>query len=181
MDMCIQANHLKRTLGELQRRQYGLLMQEAEGKTAKRMRDKDLALKEMGCKKIELEFENSALKEEIKKLEYKVKYLENTSASLRAQLQEYIRREGKLVESGGCSGGGDHNEEQEDVESAHVDPYRVEPILLACKSCGKQVANVMMWPCRHVSACDTCDASLNLKTCPACDAVKTTTIQVFLP
>lgn len=100
------------------------------------------------------------------------KRLENTVGTLRASLLKATVRGGL-----GCCGSA--GVAAEDAESSYVDPDRVEPVSLACKGCGKRVATVMMWPCRHVCVCKGCDVVS--KTCLVCRSIKTTSIEVVLP
>lgn len=69
--------------------------------------------------------------------------------------------------------------EEEEAESSFEDPDRVGPVRLDCKVCERELATVMVWPCRHVCVCARCDAAT--KCCPVCRQVKTTSVQVCLP
>ncbi|XP_057778498.1 BOI-related E3 ubiquitin-protein ligase 1-like [Salvia miltiorrhiza] len=69
--------------------------------------------------------------------------------------------------------------EEEEAESSFEDPDRVRPVRLDCKVCKRELAKVMLWPCRHVCVCPSCDAAT--KCCPVCRLVKTTSVQLSLP
>lgn len=170
----LQGDHLKRTLADMQQRQYNVLVYEAEEMAAKKVKEKELELNQMARKIVGLEHRESLLQKENQFLQHKLKHVEETTASLRAALQEAIQRGGK-VECGGCS---EPVGQQDDAESVHVDPSQVEPVQMACKVCGKQVSTVMMWPCLHICTCKSCDYKTNI--CPVCSSTKTNSLEVCL-
>ncbi|KAG6407771.1 hypothetical protein SASPL_130769 [Salvia splendens] len=49
---------------------------------------------------------------------------------------------------------------EEEGESSFEDLDRVRPVRLDCKVCERELANVMVWSCRHVCVCKRCDAAL---------------------
>ncbi|KAG6400202.1 hypothetical protein SASPL_137027 [Salvia splendens] len=49
---------------------------------------------------------------------------------------------------------------EEEGESSFEDPDRVGPVRLDCKVYERELANVMVWSCRHVCVCKRCDAAL---------------------
>ncbi|KAL3521356.1 hypothetical protein ACH5RR_019505 [Cinchona calisaya] len=150
-----QGENLKRMFVELQRRQYSVLVYEAEELAGKKVKETELELSQVVRKNVGLEHREAKLQKENQMLQKRVKYLEDTTASLRAALQEAIIGGGK-VEGVACSS--EAPQQHDDLESAHVDPDRVEPIMLTCNACEKQVATMMMmWPCRHVSTCKKCE------------------------
>lgn len=170
----MQGENLKRMLADMQRRQYHALVYEAEERAAKKVKEKELELNQVTRKNVGLEHRECLLQKEIQILNGKVKHLEGTTASLTAALQEAQLRGGQ-VEGRGSS----EDQQQDDVESACVDANLVEPVNLACKVCGKRVATMMMWPCRHVSTCKRCDEIT--KVCPVCSSTKATGVEVCLP
>ncbi|XP_071937628.1 probable BOI-related E3 ubiquitin-protein ligase 3 [Coffea arabica] len=173
-----QGEHFKCVLAEMQRRQYDAVVHEAEEKAAKKVKEKELELNQVARKILGYEHREALFQKENQLLQSKLKYLEDTNASLRAALQEALLRGGKAEETGGSS-----EVQQDEAESSHVGRHRlaeeVEPIKLACRACGKRVATVMTWPCRHVSTCTRCDETT--KACPVCGSIKTTSVEVRLP
>nr|XP_027115605.1 probable BOI-related E3 ubiquitin-protein ligase 3 [Coffea arabica] len=174
----VQGEHFKCVLAEMQRRQYDAVVHEAEEKAAKKVKEKELELNQVARKILGYEHREALFQKENQLLQSKLKYLEDTNASLRAALQEALLRGGKAEETGGSS-----EVQQDEAESSHVGRHRlaeeVEPIKLACRACGKRVATVMTWPCRHVSTCTRCDETT--KACPVCGSIKTTSVEVRLP
>ncbi|KAL1559342.1 RING-type E3 ubiquitin transferase [Salvia divinorum] len=115
----------------------------------------------------ELERLAALFKGEAERLLARVRYLEHAVMSLSEGLQEAnaARLYAETVE--------------EEGESSFEDPDRVGPVRLDCKVCERELANVMVWPCRHVCICRRCDATT--KCCPVCRMVKTTSVEVCLP
>ncbi|KAG6418523.1 hypothetical protein SASPL_120727 [Salvia splendens] len=115
----------------------------------------------------ELERLAAMYKWEAERLLARVRYLEHAVMSLSEGLQEAnaARHYAEAVE--------------EEGESSFEDPDRVRPVRLDCKVCERELANVMVWPCRHVCVCKRCDAGA--KCCPVCGMVKTTSVEVCLP
>ncbi|CAH8354214.1 unnamed protein product [Eruca vesicaria subsp. sativa] len=46
-----------------------------------------------------------------------------------------------------------------------------------CKRCGEREASVLVLPCRHLCLCTVCGSAL-LRTCPVCDSVMNTSVNV---
>lgn len=115
----------------------------------------------------ELERLAAMYKGEAERLLGRVRYLEHAVVSLSEGLQEAnaARCYAEAVE--------------EEGESSFEDPDRVGPVRLDCKVCERELASVMVWPCRHVCVCKRCDAAA--KCCPVCRMVKTTSVEVCLP
>ncbi|CAI9091944.1 OLC1v1027067C1 [Oldenlandia corymbosa var. corymbosa] len=169
-----QGDQLRRSLAEAQRRQYCLLLFDAEERAAKKLKEKDLELSEMASQKAALEHKEVALHREISELQRRVKALERENGALRLDVQEALILGGKLESSG-------YSDENDDVQSANnVDPAgsRVEPVRLVCKVCTRQVANMMMWPCRHLCLCKGCAGPV--RACPVCRRRSINTVEINL-
>ncbi|KAA8533938.1 hypothetical protein F0562_031455 [Nyssa sinensis] len=110
----------------------------AEERASKRLKEKEMELDRAVRRNAELEEKAACFRMEAQVWQAQVKMLEETTANLRAALYQASMR------------GGSREREAEDAESSYIDPERVEPVSLVCKACGKRVATVMMWPCRHV-------------------------------
>ncbi|XP_047939542.1 BOI-related E3 ubiquitin-protein ligase 1-like [Salvia hispanica] len=115
----------------------------------------------------ELERLAAMYKGEAERLLARVRYLEHAVMSLSEGLQE-ANAAGHYAEA-----------VEEEGESSFEDPDRVGPVRLDCKVCERELANMMVWPCRHVCVCKRCDAAA--KCCPVCGMVKTTSVEVCLP
>lgn len=64
-------------------------------------------------------------------------------------------------------------------EEAEWSRQAVEPVRLECKVCVEHVVTVMMWPCRHVCVCITCNTVS--RRCPVCKMEKMTYIELCYP
>ncbi|KAL3524097.1 hypothetical protein ACH5RR_016931 [Cinchona calisaya] len=115
-----QGDHLRRILESMQRRQYEVLECEAEERAAKKLKEKELELNQVARKLVGMEIRENLFQKENQILKNRVRRLEETNNSLRAELQEAILRGGKVERSG--------SSELDDVESAHVDPHRIPPL-----------------------------------------------------
>lgn len=105
---------------------------------------------------------------EAERLMGRVRHLERTAMSLSEGLQQ-----------ANAARFADPVEEEASAESSFEDPDRVGPVRLECKVCERQLATMMMWPCRHVCVCSGCDNAT--RRCPVCRLVKTTSVEVCLP
>lgn len=143
------------------------MFEKAEEQATKRLK---LQLEEKSERNAELEKLVELYKGEAERLLGRVRYLERTAQSLREGLQQanaarHYAETMTMVE--------------EEGESSFEDPDRVGPVRMECKVCERQLATVMVWPCRHVCVCTRCDVAT--KCCPVCRLVKTTSVEVCLP
>ncbi|XP_058184146.1 BOI-related E3 ubiquitin-protein ligase 1-like [Rhododendron vialii] len=166
------AEQLQRALADKWQGHYRTLQCAAEERAAKRLKEREGEMEKMVRRNAELEQMAARYSAEAEVWRTEAKRLENTVGTLRASLLKATVRGGL-----GC-GGSAGVAAAEDAESSYVDPDRVEPVSLACKGCGKRVATVMMWPCRHMCVCKGCD--IVSKTCLVCRSIKTTSIEVVL-
>lgn len=132
----------------------------AEERATKKLRESDMKLQEKEEQNAELERLVELYKGEAERLLIRVRYLERTAQSL-------------------SEANAARDAVEEEAESSFEDPDRVGPVRLDCKVCERQLATVMVWPCRHVCVCKRCDVTT--KYCPVCRLVKTTSVEVSLP
>ncbi|KAL7146638.1 hypothetical protein ABFS83_06G055100 [Erythranthe nasuta] len=137
-----------------------------EEKAAKKLKEKESELQQKTARNIELERLATLYKSEAERLLNRSRQLETMNISLRASLQE-ANEARRLAET-----------EQED-ESSFEDPDRVGPVRLDCKVCQRQLATVLIWPCRHLCICTGCQAVTKL--CPVCCGLKTNSVEICLP
>ncbi|KAI9089338.1 hypothetical protein K1719_029617 [Acacia pycnantha] len=180
-----QGEQLRRELAEKRQRHYRALLSVAEESVARRLREKEVEMEKATRRNAELEARAAQLSVEAQVWQAKAKAQEATAASLQAQLQQAMMsggaqdKAGCLAEDGGLScavGGGEG--QAEDAESAYIDPDRVVETGPKCKGCGKRVASVVAWPCRHLCICTECDA--HFRACPVCLTLINSTVEVFL-
>jgi E3 ubiquitin-protein ligase BOI-like protein len=63
-------------------------------------------------------------------------------------------------------------------DNAAADDDAASKASAACRACGQGGACVLVLPCRHLSLCRACDASVD--TCPVCAATKNASLHVLL-
>ncbi|KAL8552421.1 hypothetical protein ACS0TY_001203 [Phlomoides rotata] len=135
----------------------------AEERAAKRLKDRE---SELLVQNAQLQSMADHYKTQAERLVIRVRTLERTNRSLTERLDE-------------ANAARFYEETAQEEASSFPDPDRVEPITLECKICERKMATVMLWPCRHVCVCTLCDAGINF--CPACNGMKTNSIEVHLP
>ncbi|XP_073126492.1 probable BOI-related E3 ubiquitin-protein ligase 3 [Henckelia pumila] len=138
-----------------------------EEKTAKKLKEVESDIRKKLRENAELEKKAEHYKTEAQRLHRRVMHLEQVAMSLREGLENATsaRRYEENV--------------QEDAESSFVDTERPRLVRLGCMVCEKEIATVMIWPCRHICLCSGCDAVT--KSCPFCRSIKTTSVKVNLP
>ncbi|PSS09670.1 BOI-related E3 ubiquitin-protein like [Actinidia chinensis var. chinensis] len=177
MEQFIQAQgeQLRRTIAEKRQRHYRALLWAAEETASRRLREKAAEVEKAALRNTELEARAAQLSAEACAWHARARAEEATAASLQEQLKQAIISGGGGGEELGCAGGA----EAEDAESAHIDPDRVEFVRgPSCKACRRQVASVVVLPCRHLSLCRDCGAVA--QACPLCLTFRESSIEVFL-
>ncbi|CAH9086647.1 unnamed protein product [Cuscuta europaea] len=183
-----QGEQLRRTLEEKRQRYYRALLGAAEESAVRRLKEKDADVEKARRRNIELEARAAKLSAEAQAWQARAREQEITAVALQAQLQHALVNGG----GGGRAGCGSHLPERndgsgqgcaggdaEDAESAYIDPDRVEASAgTSCRTCRKRVAAVVLLPCRHLCLCVQCDAVC--MTCPLCQCVKSSSVEVFL-
>ncbi|KAL6509399.1 hypothetical protein OROGR_022709 [Orobanche gracilis] len=164
--LLLHTDILRQALGGMLEKQHKIMHRAAEEKSAKKLKQKEIELQNKSLQNIELERKAEHYKKEAERLSTKARNLERATMSLKSCLEEAnaARRYAETA--------------QEEAESFFEDPDRVGPVRLDCKVCDRQLASVMMWPCRHVCVCTRCDAAT--KVCPVCRLMKTTSVEVYL-
>ncbi|KAL6530364.1 hypothetical protein OROHE_014717 [Orobanche hederae] len=164
--LLLHTDILRQALGGMLEKQHKIVHRAAEEKAAKKLKQKEIELQNKSLQNIELERKAEHYKKEAERLSTKVRNLERATMSLKSCLEE-AKAARRYAETA-----------QEEAESSFEDPDRVAPVRLDCKVCDRQLASVMMWPCRHVCVCTRCDAAT--KVCPVCRLMKTTSVEVYL-
>ncbi|XP_019430489.1 PREDICTED: BOI-related E3 ubiquitin-protein ligase 1-like [Lupinus angustifolius] len=179
---------LQSTLAARRQRHYQELLRAAEEAVARRLREMEGEVDKATRRNAELEARAAQLSSEAQVWQAKARAHEAAATSLQVQLQQTIIAAG----AGRCHGGDDGGAglscaldggQAEDVESAYIDPDRVEVITSAaarakCRGCEKRVASVVVLPCRHLCMCAGCDA--HFRACPVCLTLKDSTVEVHL-
>ncbi|PIN26914.1 putative E3 ubiquitin ligase [Handroanthus impetiginosus] len=146
-------------LNERVRRELEGLM----GKTAMRLKEKEVELQQKVAENAELERVMMHYRTEVERLQMTVRCLEQVvNVQARLGLQE-----GTATSQ--CS------------ETGKEDEQIFMAVRLDCRNCKREMATVMLWPCRHVCLCRRCDADLRVMFCPVCCLLKNGSLEVFLP
>ncbi|XP_073281641.1 E3 ubiquitin-protein ligase BOI-like [Primulina huaijiensis] len=169
LDLVIQSH------GETLRRQIEGIMEKnqhsihyaVEERVDKKLKEMESDIRRKRGENAELEKKAQHYKAEAQRLHRRVMHLEQMAMSLKEGLENatLAHRHGEHV--------------QEDGESSYVDTEQAGLVWLDCMVCEKEIATVVIWPCRHICLCLGCDAVT--KSCPFCRSVKTTSVKVNLP
>lgn len=138
-----------------------------EERAAKKLKEMESNIRTKRRENAELEKKAQHYKAEAQRLNRRVLHLEQMAMSLKEGLENAISEQ-------------QHGENvQEDGESSFVGTEQAGLVRLDCMVCEKEIATVMIWPCRHLCLCSSCDAVTKL--CPFCRLVKATSVKVNLP
>lgn len=174
-----QGDQLRRTLAEKRQRHYHALLATAEEAVAKKIREKEAEVEKAVRRNAELQARAAHFSAEAQVWQARARAQEATAATLQAQLQNAIMRQGCAQNHDGtltCASG---EVAADDAESAYIDPERVEVMRgPSCKACQKRVASVVLLPCRHLSLCNECDGVV--QSCPLCLSFRSSSVEVFL-
>ncbi|GFP89410.1 boi-related E3 ubiquitin-protein ligase 1 [Phtheirospermum japonicum] len=164
----MQTDILRQALDGMLERQHKTIHRVAEESANKKLKQKEneLLMKSAHIKDLEVKAEH--YKREADRLSRRVSYLETKTRSLKARLENanMARRYGEPA--------------HEEGDSSTEDPTDRDagPVKLDCKVCDRQLATMLVWPCRHVCVCKQCEA--DTKYCPVCRVMKLTSVEVFL-
>lgn len=174
-----QGDQLRRTLAEKRQRHYHALLATAEEAVAKKIREKEAEVEKAVRRNAELQARAAHFSAEAQVWQARASAQEATAATLQAQLQNAMMRQGCAQNHDGtltCASG---EVAADDAESAYIDPERVEVTSgPSCKACQKRVASVVLLPCRHLSVCTECDGVV--QSCPLCLSFRSSSVEVFL-
>ncbi|XP_077235184.1 BOI-related E3 ubiquitin-protein ligase 1-like isoform X2 [Tasmannia lanceolata] len=173
-----QGDQLRRTLAERRQSHYRTLLGVAEELASRRLREKESEVEKATRRNAELEERVAHLRAEAHVWEAKTRAQEATAISLQAQLQHAMMGGGGAAqdkrEELGCTRG---EFPVDDAESAYIDPGRNVSAGPVCKACRKRPVSVVLLPCRHLSLCIECNASLD--RCPLCHSVRSASVEVY--
>ncbi|XP_073017509.1 E3 ubiquitin-protein ligase BOI-like [Primulina eburnea] len=169
LDLIIKSHGetLKRQIEAIMEKNQHSIHYAVEERAAKKLKEMESNIRTKLRENAELERKAEHYKTESQRLQRRVMYLEQKALSLKEGLENAMSapRQGENV--------------QEDAESSFVDTERAGLVRLDCIVCEKEIATVMIWPCRHICLCSGCDAVTKL--CPFCQSIKTTSVKVNLP
>uniref|UniRef100_A0ACD5UP87 Uncharacterized protein n=1 Tax=Avena sativa TaxID=4498 RepID=A0ACD5UP87_AVESA len=169
----VETERMCARLGEAWRRHARALVAAAERAAEGRLRAAEAALELARCQNAELEERLRQIGAEGQAWIGVAQSHEAVAAGLRATLDQ-------LLQSPCAAGASD----AEDARSccfetpAHGADDAASNAPAACKACGQGGACVLLLPCRHLSLCRSCDATVD--TCPVCAATKNASLHILL-
>ncbi|QCD88690.1 probable BOI-related E3 ubiquitin-protein ligase 3 [Vigna unguiculata] len=190
---------LRYMIKEHGKQQVMALLRKLETRTLHVLREKDVEIAQAMKKRLELEEYLKRLEAENNKWQRLAQEKENMALTLYKTLEE-MTEGGNFLNNGtvandavsccGETGGTEEREEEEEEETAEkglecggVNVDEVEQItrkggVMVCKSCHSRRSCFLFLPCRHLSSCKVCNASL--EACPVCRTPKKATIELRL-
>ncbi|XP_047064362.1 probable BOI-related E3 ubiquitin-protein ligase 3 [Lolium rigidum] len=174
--MRVETERMRAGLDEAWRRHVRALVAAAERAAAVRLRAAEATLELARCRNAEMEEKLRQIGAEGQAWMGVAQRHEAVAAGLRATLEQ-------LLQSRCAAGEGD----AEDVQSCCFETPAYDNAggdeaasgaPAACRACGQGGACVLVLPCRHLSLCRACDASVD--TCPVCAATKNASLHVLL-
>ncbi|KAM0878280.1 hypothetical protein ACQ4PT_034977 [Festuca glaucescens] len=174
----VETERMRASLDEAWRRHVRALVAAAERAAAVRLRAAEATLELARCRNAEMEERLRQIGAEGQAWIGVAQSHEAVAAGLRATLDQ-------LLQSPCAAGKGD----AEDAQSCCFEnPARANTAAgadeaasnasAACRACGQGRTCVLVLPCRHLSLCSGCDASVD--TCPVCAATKNASLRVLL-
>ncbi|KAM0838151.1 hypothetical protein ACQ4PT_061156 [Festuca glaucescens] len=172
----VEAERMRAGLDEAWRRHVRALVAAAERAAAVRLRAAEATLELARCRNAEMEERLRQIGAEGQAWIGVAQNHEAVAAGLRATLDQ-------LLQSPCAAGEGD----AEDAQSCCFETPACDNAggdeaasgaSAACRACGQGGACVLVLPCRHLSLCRACEASVD--TCPVCAATKNASLHVLL-
>ncbi|GER46576.1 SBP (S-ribonuclease binding protein) family protein [Striga asiatica] len=156
---------LKQALGGQLEKNNWAIKRAADQRAQQKLKQKETELQIRSAQNTELAKEAEHYRKEAEGLQDKVDRLKQAAESLKTWLDKDHWA---------------HQYGETDSSSSNEEPNNVaRPIRLDCRACSRQLATVMMWPCRHVCICSSCEGAF--RTCPVCRTLKKMSIEVIFP
>ncbi|XP_010911797.1 E3 ubiquitin-protein ligase BOI [Elaeis guineensis] len=174
--LLLQSNRLRAAL-HLQRKQHtASLLRRLESKTSFLLIQKESELARARKRTVELEACLKRAEEERETWQRIAKEKEAIAVGLNHALEQ-------VCQPCFSSTGGSSPEVEAATASCSGHPLAMEEPRAVmgmglCKACGSRESRVLLLPCRHLSACDRCEAFLD--ACPLCGSIKAGSVEVFL-
>nr|XP_043613542.1 probable BOI-related E3 ubiquitin-protein ligase 2 [Erigeron canadensis] len=161
----LQHERLKLALQAHRKQQFLTILKNCESKSELLLRQKDEEIKQATNRRIQLE--EILRKTDIERQQWQMvaNQTEAMVINLNNKIEELTRDQ--VEDEGSCCNENANNANSNGGENKKKN---------ICKSCYRKDSCVVMLPCRHLCSCKSCDAFLN--TCPVCNMVKKSTIQL---
>lgn len=166
-----QGLKLKMELEELQKRQNTCLLSIVQQKAVRKLKEKEVELKNANRRNAELEEKLRQLIAQNQMWFVQAKNNEAIISNLRTSLNQ-MHSAGTAKEGYGDSG---------DAQSCcyQQEPQSYPRRKWTCKVCGEKDVSVLLLPCRHLCLCNDCEPKLH--SCPICNCAKSATLQILMP
>ncbi|KAK1682914.1 hypothetical protein QYE76_043762 [Lolium multiflorum] len=167
-----ETERMRAGLDEAWRRHVRALVAAAERAAAVRLRAAEATLELARCRNAEMEERLRQIGAEGQAWIGVAQSHEAVAAGLRATLEQLLQSP--------CAGAACDAEDAQSCcfETPARDNAGADDAASACRACGQGGACVLVLPCRHLSLCRACDASVD--TCPVCAATKNASLHVLL-
>lgn len=176
------------------KQQVMALLKKLETRTLHVLREKDVEIAQAMKRRLELEEYLRKLEAENNRWQRLAQEKENMALSLYKTLEE-MTEGGNFLNNGavandavsccGETGGTEEREEEGTAEKGlecggvnEVEQITRKGGVMLCKSCHSRSSCFLFLPCRHLSSCKVCNASL--EACPVCRTPKKATIELRL-
>ncbi|XP_019705477.2 BOI-related E3 ubiquitin-protein ligase 1 [Elaeis guineensis] len=171
----LQSNQFRATLYQQRKQHMASLLLRLESKASLLLGQKESELMNARKRIMEVEARLRRVEEERETWQRIARENEAMAVSLNRSLEKV--REPCLSSTGASSPDADTSASCSGHPLALKEPREGMRMGL-CKSCGSRYSRVLLLPCRHLCACELCDAVLD--SCPFCGSVKEGSIEVFL-
>ncbi|XAR59844.1 hypothetical protein NMG60_11015832 [Bertholletia excelsa] len=180
--ICLQNERLRLALQEQRKQQIALILRKYEAKTAVLLKQKDEELTKAINRAMELEDFIRRMEIESQTWQRVARENEAMVASLNytiEQLKEnaYLAINGAEDAESCCDVNCQEDRENETGENGGESEEQ-RPRKMICKSCHSRSSCVIFLPCRHLCACEACQAFLD--SCPVCGTAKKAIIEALI-
>ncbi|KAG1354156.1 E3 ubiquitin-protein ligase BOI [Cocos nucifera] len=171
----LQSNQLRATLYQQRKHHMASLLRRLESKASFLLSQKESELAKARKRMMEVEARLRRAEEERETWQRIARENEAIALSLNRILEQV--QEPCLSSTGASSPDADASASRSSHPLAVKEPREGTRMDL-CKACGSRYSRVLLLPCRHLCACELCEALLD--SCPFCGSVKERSIEVFL-
>ncbi|KAI3863241.1 hypothetical protein MKX03_011664 [Papaver bracteatum] len=178
--VALQNERLRLALHEQRKQQLAVMLASLESKAVNLLQQKNDQLSEATKKTMELEeclrkaeMENQVWQRIAKENEAMVIALHNTLDQVKENVYCYSS---VAEDAGSCC---DNYDDNNNPEAEQVDENSLMMMnKIVCKGCNSRDSCILLFPCRHLCLCKSCDAFSS--HCPVCKCVKNGSMEVYM-
>ncbi|KAI3913975.1 hypothetical protein MKW98_010787 [Papaver atlanticum] len=179
----LQNERLRLALHEQRKQQLAVMLASLDSKAVNLLQQKNDQLSEATKKTMELEeclrkaeMENQVWQRIAKENEAMVIALHNTLDQVKENVYCYSS---VAEDAGSCCDNYDDNNVHNNPEPEQVDENSLMMMnKIVCKGCNSRDSCILLFPCRHLCLCKSCDAFSS--HCPVCKCVKNGSMEVYM-